>query len=205
MLSYDDALAVIRRLIEVAAQRGEPISGPIVLLGGTALAAWHIREHSNDVDLYMPRVPDAAVAAVEDELRATFGPTFRIDVTSGENVWGSILVRDISASPRVGAVGEHELRALRVEDLFVLKLAVGRPRDRDDLELLAPHTTADAVIARWNELVVWHGDRRSILGFADAFVREVVRLFGGTSRGVIDRLNVTEEQRESLREAHDPG
>src|SRR4051812_5033866 len=53
LLSYDDALAVIARLIDVARSRGERLRSPIVLVGGTALAAWQIRAYSRDVDIYM--------------------------------------------------------------------------------------------------------------------------------------------------------
>ena len=101
-LSYDEALAAIRRLASVAAAHGDPLGSPIVLVGGTAMAAWSVRERSNDVDLYTPHVPAAIVEAVEEELRAIHGPAFRLDVTAGENLWGSILVRDIAASPSLG-------------------------------------------------------------------------------------------------------
>jgi hypothetical protein len=198
LLSYDDALAVIRRLVEVAASRGEALGSPIVLLGGTAMAAWRIRDHSNDVDLYVPEVPAESVEAVEKELRGVYGEGFRLDVTSGENVWGSILVRDIASSPSLGVIGDRiELRALRVEDLFLLKLASGRARDLDDLDLLAACTSADALVSRWNELVKWHGDRHAILGFADALVMHLVRLYRCDAAEIIGRLAVTSGQRES--------
>jgi len=124
-----------------------------------------------------------AVEIVEIEQRGVYGPSFRLDITSGENLWGSILVRDIVASPVVAqADASHEVRALSVETLFVLKLASAREKDRQDLDLLARHTSSDAVIDRWNELIKWHGDRHAILGFADALVRELIRLYGIDSR-----------------------
>jgi hypothetical protein len=62
-LSYDDAVAVIARLVDVARSRGEVLRSPIVLVGGTALAGWQIRAYSRDVDIYRPvvrrRVDDA--------------------------------------------------------------------------------------------------------------------------------------------------
>jgi len=63
-------------------------------------------------------------------------------------------------------LSELGVEALRIEDLFWLKLASGRARDLDDLDLLAPRTTADALVARWNQLIKWHGERHAILGFA---------------------------------------
>ena len=165
------------------------------------MAAWHIRDYSNDVDLYVPEVPFESVDIVEAELRAVHGPSFRLDVTSGENVWGTILVRDIASSPAIGRVDDtHELRALSVEDLFALKLASARSRDLQDLDLLAKFTTADALIVRWNQLVKWHGDRHAILGFADALVRELVRLWACDPIATIQRLAVVESHRRLLLE-----
>jgi hypothetical protein len=201
-VSYDDALGAIRRIVDVAEERGETLGSPVVLVGGTAMAAWAVREHSNDVDLYVSDVPAESVEQVEAELRAVHGPTFRLDVTSGENVWGSILVRDIKSSPVVGTIGDHEVRALSIEDLFLLKLASGRPRDLEDLDLLAPHTSIDALVTRWNELVRWHGARHAILGFAGAFVRLAQRLFAADPRGLIERMDVTRGQRELLIETY---
>jgi hypothetical protein len=202
LLSYDDALVVIARLVEVARSRGEALRSPIVLVGGTALAGWRIRAHSHDVDLYMPEISADAVEIVEQELRVRYGATFRLDVTTGENLWGSILVRDIGLSPVLGTIAGLELRALRIEDLFLLKLASGRARDLDDLELIAPRTTADALVDRWNQLIKWHGDRHAILGFADALVDQLRRRFGSDPTAIVERLEVTAGHRELLLEAY---
>ena len=178
--------------------RGEALQSPIVLVGGTALAGWKIRAHSKDVDLYIPEISVAVVEIVEQEFRARYGPEFRLDVTTGENLWGSILVRDIASSPVFGTIADLELRALRIEDLFLLKLASGRVRDMTDLDLLAPRTTVDALVDRWNQLVKWHGDRHAILGFADSLVIQIQRLFGYQPRALIARLDITAGQRELL-------
>lgn len=184
--------------MEVARSRGESLRSPIVLVGGTALASWRIRAYSQDVDLYMPEISADAVEIVEQEGRARYGATFRLDVTTGENVWGAILVRDIGSSPALGTIADLELRVLRVEDLFLLKLASGRTRDLDDLELIAPHTTPDALVDRWNQLIKWHGDRHAILGFADALVDQLRQRFGCDPVAIIDRLAVTAGQRALL-------
>jgi predicted nucleotidyltransferase len=198
LLSYDDALAVIERLIEVARSRHETPRSPIVLVGGTALAGWKIRPLSRDVDLYMPEISAHAVEIVEQELRARYGRGFRIDVTTGENVWGTILVRDIATSPVLGTIAGLELRVLRIEDLFLLKLASGRAQDLNDLTLIAPRTTADALVDRWNRLIKWHGDRHAILGFADAFVSVLQQRYSTDPVATISRLDVTPGQRELL-------
>jgi hypothetical protein len=173
-----------------------------VLVGGTALAGWRIRAYSHDVDIYMPEISADAVELVEQELRARYGATFRLDVTTGENLWGSILVRDIGSSPVLGTIAELELRALRIEDLFLLKLASGRTRDLEDLELIAPRTTPDALVDRWNQLSKWHGDRHAILGFADALVDQLRRRFGCDPVAIIARLAVTAGHRALLLETH---
>lgn len=182
------------------------LRSPIVLVGGTALAGWRIRAHSRDVDIYMPEISADAVEIVEQEFRARYGAGFRLDVTTGENVWGSILVRDIASSPVLGAIADLELRALRVEDLFLLKLASGRTQDIADLDLLAPWTRAEALEDRWNQLIKWHGDRHAILGFADALVVQLQRLFGRDPIAVIARLDLTTSQRALLLDTyHDIG
>lgn len=71
-----------------------------------------------------------------------------------------------------------------------------------DLDLLAPRTTVDALVARWNQLIKWHGDRHAILGFADALVFQLQRLFGCEPLAIIGRLEVTAAQRDLLCEAH---
>lgn len=198
LLSYDDALAVIARLVDVARSRGELLRSPIVLVGGTALAGWKIRAYSRDVDIYMPEISADAVDLVEQEFRVRRGASFRLDVTTGENLWGQILLRDIASSPVLGRISDLELRALRIEDLFLLKLASGRARDLPDLDLLAPRTTASALVDRWNQLIKWHGDRHAILGYADALVVQLRTLFGKDPVAVIARLEVTAGQRELL-------
>ena len=169
------------------------------------MAAWQIRAHSRDVDIYMPEISADAVEVVEQELRLQYGPGFRVDVTTGENVWGTILVRDIATSPTVGAIAGLELRALRVEDLFLLKLASGRTRDLEDLALLAPRTTADALVDRWNQLIKWHGDRHAVLGFADALVVQLQQRYGCDPAVTIRRLEVTIGQRMLLLESYPDG
>lgn len=178
------------------------LRSPIVLVGGTALAGWQIRAYSRDVDIYMPEISADAVEIVEQELRTVHGPAFRLDVTTGENLWGTILLRDIATSPVLGTVAGLELRALRIEDLFLLKLASGRARDLEDLALIAPRTTADALLDRWNHIIKWHGDRQAILGFADALVLQLQRRYACDPVGTIGRLDVTAGQRELLLDSY---
>ncbi len=202
LLSYAEALEVIRRLVEVARARGETLQSPIVLVGGTAMAGWQLRSHSHDVDLYMPEVSAEAIELVEREFRARYGEQFRLDVTSGENIWGEILIRDISSSPAMGSIEGIDLRALRIEDLFLVKLSAGRLRDLADLDLIAPRTTAAALVDRWNQLSKWHGNRHAILGFADGLVGRLVTHYGSKPLDIIAALTLTTGQRELLNETY---
>jgi hypothetical protein len=62
-------------------------------------------------------------------------------------------------------------------------------------------TTAHELVERWNQLIKWHGDRHAILGFADAFVAQLQRLFNCEPTAIIGRLDVTAAQRGLLLDA----
>lgn len=209
LLGFDDALAVVRRLVVLSEERGQPIGSPIVLVGGSAMAARGVRALSADVDLWTPSFSDDVVHEVEDELRTTWGALVKLDVTSTENLWGPILLRDIASSPVVAHVGAErgpvEVRALAIEDLYLLKLSAARTRDLDDLTLLAPRTSAARLVDRFNQLAAWHGDRGAVLGFADAFVTRLVADFGADATETISRLRLAPYMLEALRESHASG
>lgn len=182
-------------LIEVSDLRGEPIGDFIVLVGGSAMAAHGIRAMSRDVDAYTPVVSDEAVAQVESEYRARYGPGFRLDVTTVENLWGLIMIRDLDQSPRITEIETptgraHAVRALAVEDLFVLKVASGRERDSGDLPLLAPYSSPDAIISRFNALLPGIGNRTAIPAIADALVASLAAQYALPPAETIERLAV---------------
>ena len=209
LIDRERALRIVRRLVDVAARRGEPFGSPVVLVGGTAMAALGLRAQSLDVQLNMPIVPDESVREVEAELATELGPAFKLDVTPGENVWGSILLRDIEQSPEIERFETSGhlviVRALSVEDLFLLKLAADRSRDRADLPLLASRTTAERLVERFNRIQAWHGDRSAVMGFADALVTSLVTLHGASASAVIDQLALSPTIVRALREAHHAG
>lgn len=191
LLDYDEVLEVVRRLMGRCGPGGGTVAGPVVLVGGSALAAHGVRPASEDVDVYAPHVDHQAVHELEAELRGQFGPTFRLDVTSTENLWGSILVRDIADSPPTpNGPPEGDLRVLAIEDLFVLKLAADRDKDRRDLPALAARSSAGALIARFNQLARWHGDRAALPGLADAFVGALGEAFGVPSEESLGQLEL---------------
>lgn len=209
MVTLDEAVLIVKELVAHSVAAGEPIDATLVAVGGTALAAHGVRALSEDVDLFVRTCSADVIDEVEALGRARHGPAFKLDVTPAENLWGAILVRDIDRDARsvvatFDAGGRRfELRALSIETLLLIKLAAGRERDLRDLPLLAARTTADALIDRFNTLVVWHGDRHSVPAFADALVRQLESLFG-CGPEVIDRLAVSRELRRMLWEAQAP-
>jgi len=209
LLGIDDALHIVQRLIDVSEARHVAFGEPIVLVGGSALAARSVRPFSENVDLWMPSFSDEVVHVVESEARAQWGPLVKLDVTSTENLWGNILVRDIALSPVVAHLtsshGPIEVRALSIEDLFLLKLAAGRAKDLQDLSLLLAFTNAQQLIARFRTLSAWHGDRHALLGYADALVTWLVRDLGADP-GATTGLGLPAFIQVALEEAHvDPG
>jgi len=202
LLDFADVLDVLTCLVSHADASGEGIGEPIVLVGGSAMAALGLRAQSVDVDLYVSRASADLVEEVEHELRRRYGAAFRLDVTAVENLWGPLVLRDVGDSPVVARVASaartYVVRALRAEDLFLLKLLADRSKDRTDLPLLAAATSVDALIARFGVLAGWLGDRGALAGFADALVASLDRLYGAPARDVIARIAVPRSVRADL-------
>lgn len=195
-ISYHDALKVIRRLLDKAEKQNEPFEEPIVMVGGTAMAAHNIRKFSYDVDLYARDFSDDVVYQVEQEFKVQFGDSFKIDVTSVENIWGYIMLRDIHHSEPdvVLRSGNREItiRKLSPEDLFLIKLDTGREKDRDDLFVLYEKTDLNRLVRRFNIIWKWHGHRDAVLGYADSFVSVLQQLDNHIPADVIARLKLPE-------------
>lgn len=195
MLAIEDALTIIRQLIERSLALGVPIHDTVIVVGGTALSAHGIRAFTEDVDLYLEDFSDEAVFQLERELKPVYGEQFRLDVTATENLWGAILLRDIAERSPVYQTLEvagrpFVVKALSVEDLFLLKLSADREKDRRDLPLLAARTGADALIDRFNVVVQWHGQRPAVPRFADEFTRQLERHYALAPQRIIPRLNL---------------
>jgi predicted nucleotidyltransferase len=209
VLTLDEAVRITEELVRRSVAAGEPIDTTLIMVGGTALAAHGVRDLSEDVDLFARTFSADLVVTLEAEEKARHGAAFKLDVTPAENLWGSILVRDIEQDARMlvkafeVAGRRYEIRALGIETLFLLKIAAGRERDREDLPLLAQRTSADGVIARFNTLVRWHGDLKALAAFADGVVTRLRSLFG-CGPEVIDRLEVPDFLRRMLWEANSP-
>ncbi len=69
---YQDAIKVIKRLLEVADERNEAFEEPVVMVGGTAMAAHGFRKESCDVDLYARDFSLEVVHQVEQEFKAEY-------------------------------------------------------------------------------------------------------------------------------------
>lgn len=115
--------------------------------------------------------------------------------TESVNLWGFILLRDInehSPTYRTLDVAERSftIKALSVEDLFLLKLNAGREKDRQDLPLIAAKTTPEALIERFNVVVQWHGNKPAVPGYADEFVRQLEACYALAPVQVISKLKL---------------
>ncbi len=201
-------MKVIRRLLDAAEIQNKPFQEPIVMVGGTAMSAHNLRKTSYDVDLYVQDFNDDVVYQVESEFKSKFGEQFKIDVTSVENIWGAIMLRDIAESePDCVIQISHRditIRKLSPEDLFLIKLDTSREKDRDDLAVIYEKTDADRLIARFNAIWKWHGNRDAVPGYADNFVSVLQRLGGHIPADVLPRLELPEHMRMSLYEAWIP-
>ena len=209
MLAIQDALTVIRALIERCNQLGFPIHQTIVAVGGTALAAHGIRPESEDVDLYVRTFSEDAVFQLERELKPVFGEKFRLDVTATENLWGAILLRDIEEHSPVYQTLEVAgqsfiIKALSIEDLFLIKLSADREKDRRDLPLLAAKTTAEALIARFNVITPWHGNRPELPRYADEFARQLEKHYALAPSRSLPELKLPTFMLEMLWQAYYP-
>ena len=197
-ISYQDILSIIKRLLMVAEEYNEPFGEPIVMVGGTAMTAHRIRKQSFNVDLYARIFSDDVIHQVEQEFREQFGSMFKIDVTSTENIWGMIMLRDIHKSEpdttiQVGD-NQYTIQKLSYEDLFLLKLDSNRKKDQDDLPILYEKTNLDLLVKRFNIIVMelkWHGDRDSVLGYADSFVAAMKKFGNHDPVDVISSLNLS--------------
>ncbi len=207
-IDYQDALKVIKRLLEVSEERDEPFEEPVVMVGGTAMAAHGFRKESYNVDLYAREFSFEVVHQVEQEFKAEYFEHFRIDVTSVENIWGYIMLRDIQDSEpdRRIRVGERSItiRKLSPEDLFLLKLDTEREKDREDLPILYEKTNLNRLAKRFNTLWKWHGDPKSVLGFADSFISTLLKLGDHDPAKVIKLLELPEYMTQLLYETWEP-
>jgi hypothetical protein len=178
----DDVLGFIRELAQIYLDRHGSIPEIIVAVGGTALAAHHIRDASNDIDLYLSDVDDDIVAMLNKAGRDKFGPQFRLDVTPVNTIWGHMAIKDIEQSPPFDtiAVGGRNvvLRALTLETCYLLKAAAGRERDLHDLSTIAPHVTFDSVVQRANQTLGWVGDRKRLPEYLETLSCMLARDFG---------------------------
>jgi hypothetical protein len=117
------ALEVIEDLLREQLKTSGRIPETIVTVGGTALAALRIRERSDDVDLYMSEIDDAAIDTVTKKYRTRYGFDFKIDATPGNTIWGSFAIDDIDQSPTVATIEIGEvavrIRALTPETLYL--------------------------------------------------------------------------------------
>lgn len=203
-LSRRDIIRVIRRLVEISIKQNEPLEEPIVMVGGTAMIVHDLRKQSYDIDLFIKEFSIDVVNQIEAEFKAEYGDLFRIDVTSLENIWGFIMLRDIDNALHDEDIHIEnrifKLLKLSIEDLFLLKLDSPREKDRADLDLLMERTTPDRLVQRFNVIWKWHGDPDAVLGFADSLI-SFLHKNGYNHKDFIMKLKLPASMTQSLSEA----
>lgn len=154
LVGRDQLVGVLKDIIHEATRRGLIREiGEVVLVGGSALCARQIREHSLDIDLYAPARFLPLIAEIEEKWKPVFGEDFFIDVSTDEYMFGRIRVKDPATEGSAFAL-EHEgatfdIRALTPETLFILKAEASREKDIQDLALLSKHTTPEKILDRF--------------------------------------------------------
>lgn len=205
-IGYLDSLNIVKELVARSQAAGQPISPTIVLVGGNALAYHGIRKMSEVVDAFIASFSSQVVEELESDLQKVFGPLFKLDVTPAENLWGNFLIRDIEQSSCLAEIFEvggqtYQVRALTIEDLLIAKLDSERQKDKNDLAGLARHTTADALIARFNKLVLWYGNRDGVPAYTERFVELLANQYGRPPAEIIPQLNITSGVKQMLSDA----
>lgn len=125
----------------------------LIAVGGSAMALHGIRSVSADIDLYSP---EDGFMPIAEQVEAASG--LRIDVTSKTVLWGVLDIADIERDAKViksAAIDGFsvDIAAISPETLFVIKASTLREKDRDDLPLILPFTSIQAILARADELV----------------------------------------------------
>jgi hypothetical protein len=180
-VTLDEALDIIRDLLREQFRLTGRLPKTVVTIGGTALAARGIRERSDDVDLYLSETEDASVLSVQDAYRRKYGPTFKIDVTPVNTLWGDIAVNDIEQSPIVATLEVQgrtvEIRALSPETMYLVKVAAYRPKDIPDLPLIATRCSSQSLIVRAKQMFPWYADRSAFPQYVERLARCIAQHF----------------------------
>jgi hypothetical protein len=191
---WEDTAEIVELLIQQHEQIEGLRGGQVILVGGSAMLAHSVRISSGDVDLYSPDMDPDVVLDVENKLQEKFGADFRIDLTSTENLWGNLLIRDLAVrSPLLKRVETPtacwDVKALDVETLFLVKLDAGRKKDMEDIVAISHKTNAEKLITRFNEMVKWHGLPDTIMGYADRFIEKIHELYGTAPTTTIKQIS----------------
>lgn len=189
-------------------QAGKTIPSFVVMVGGTALSAHEIRLEAEDIDFFAAELDFEVLETVEKRLKMKFGDTFKLDVTSAENIRGEILIRDISESKTIKnvRVGDNtvSIKVLAVKDLFLLEMNTGRDNDKADLDLLAPKVDLGRLIERFARYLGWYPDRHHVVSYVDRFVCATASRSGMDEKSFIEKLTIPFHVREALMEARNP-
>lgn len=162
LVNREKALELIKQVAERYIEMNGRPPRILIAVGGTAMALHDLRDESEDVDLFSAS-RDLEAVCLEFESKTGY----RIDVTSKTNIWGDLNIHDIEKSSvvieQVLVLGHSvDIAAISPETLFVVKASSLRVKDREDLKLIIPVTSPDAILKRFSSL--W--DKQ------DSFVRD---------------------------------
>ena len=145
MVSPPFTPAKIRAAVRLALAAARTAGAQVALTGGTALEAWGLARATHDVDLVF-LLPPGRFGRFQHALRAQGAQVLELR-GDARTAWLRVAVRGVQIdwlrawdppSQRalrravVRQVLGLRLKVLRPEDLILLKLRVGRPRDLDD-------------------------------------------------------------------------
>jgi hypothetical protein len=135
----------VRAALQTALLAAQEVQARVALTGGTALEAWGVARATQDVDLVF-LLPPGRFSRFQRALQLRGARTLEVR-GDARTAWMRVLIRGVQIDwlrawdlPTQRALRRSvirsvlgiRLRVLRPEDLILLKLRVGRPRDLDD-------------------------------------------------------------------------
>ena len=135
----------VRAALRVCLLAAQTVHARVALTGGTALEAWGVARATQDVDLVF-LLPSTRFSKLQ-QLLLERGARFLEVRTEAQIAWLRVLLYGVQIDwlrawdlptqralrlSVIRSVLGMRLRVLRPEDLILLKLRVGRPRDLDD-------------------------------------------------------------------------
>lgn len=127
--------------LKKAVLSAEQAHGPMVVVGGAALALYGLDREPEDIDAWCSTV---SIHTVTEQVG-----NMAFDLTSDTALWGRAHMPDLAEQ---GSVEIEGMRVATPETMFILKADASREKDIADLELLATVVTPDRVAVRLQQI-----------------------------------------------------